>query len=120
MNTDHAAPVPMPRFREPSPRFLHPARRGRTPAAAAGLFPPHRTPTAEAGSEDAMNDRHTNANRPSTTRRALLVTGFVLAFAVGAQWLLYEAPPSPEAVVAARVCCAKLPPVTAPHALPAR
>ncbi len=67
-----------------------------------------------------MNDRRTNANRPSTTRRALLVTGSILAFAVGAQWLLYEAPPSPEAVVAARVCCAKPPPVTAPHALPAR
>jgi hypothetical protein len=120
MNTDNAAQVLMPRFREPSPRFLHPARRGRTPAVAAGLFSPRRTDTPEAGSEDAMNDRRTNATRPSTTRRALLVTGFILALAVGAQWLLYDAPPSPEAVVAARVCCAKLPPVTAPHALPAR
>jgi hypothetical protein len=120
MNTDNATQVLMPRFRAPSPRFLHPARRGCTPAAAAGLFPPRRTDTPEAGSEDAMNDRRTNATRPSTTRRALLVTGFILALAVGAQWLLYDAPPSPEAVVAARACCAKLPPVTAPHALPAR
>ena len=120
MNTDNAAEVPMTRFHAPSPSFLHPARRGRTPAAAAGLFSPHRTQTAEAGSEDAMNDRRPNATRPSTARRVLLVTGFILALAVGAQWLLYEAPPSPEAVVAARACCAKPSPVDAPHALPAR
>jgi hypothetical protein len=120
MNTTNAAPVLMHRFRAPSPSFLHPARRGRTPAAAAGLFSPRQAKTAEPGSEDAMNDRPSNADRPSPTRRALLVTGFILALAVGAQWLLYDAPPSPEAVVAARACCAKLPPVAAPHALPAR
>ena len=90
------------------------------PAAAAGSFPPRRADTPDANSEDAMNDRRTNPARPSVALRALLVTGFILALSVGAQWLLYDAPPSPEAVVAAKACCAKPPPVAAPHALPAR
>jgi len=51
-----------------------------------------------------------------TARVAALIAGVVLALAFGAPWLLQDAPPSPEAVFAANVCCFKAPAVVAPGA----
>lgn len=61
-----------------------------------------------------------NADRTSfigrlAARAAIVVAGFVLALAVGAPWLLYDAPPSPEAVVAAKLCCARATGAAAPR-----
>ena len=40
-------------------------------------------------------------------RAAIVVAGVYLALAVGAPWMLNSAPPSPQDVVAAQVCCVK-------------
>jgi len=40
-----------------------------------------------------------------TARFAAMIIGAVLALAIGAPWLLHDAPPSPEAVLASSVCC---------------
>jgi len=85
-----------------------------------GFFPG--TVAAIAGQEIAMNETRTNALGRLAARAAVLVAGLVLALAVGAPWLLYDAPPSLEAVVAARACCAKAPAPAqvTPRQLPAR
>ena len=54
-----------------------------------------------------MNTLRMNAVGRYAARAAVLVAGVYLAFAVGAPWLLYNAPPSPQDVVAAQVCCVK-------------
>ncbi len=52
-----------------------------------------------------MNADRTGIIGRLAARAAVLVAGFVLALAIGAPWLLHDAPPSPEAVFAARLCC---------------
>ena len=50
-----------------------------------------------------------NSNsRGHTARIAAVVVGVVIALGVGAPWLLNDAPPSPEAVLAAKVAQAKI------------
>ena len=39
-------------------------------------------------------------------RAAIVIAAVYLALGVGAPWMLNNAPPSPQDVVAARVCCA--------------
>jgi len=56
-----------------------------------------------------MNEVRTNVTSRQTARVAITIVGFVLALAVGAPWLLNEAPPSPEAVFAAKLCCTSAP-----------
>jgi len=68
--------------------------------AAAGVF--------AAPQEAAMNEDRRNAVGRLTARIALLL-GFAAALAIGGPWLLNDAPPSPEAVIAAAVCCAQAP-----------
>jgi hypothetical protein len=65
-----------------------------------------------------MNETRTSLTSHLTTRIAVLIAGVVLALVVGAPWLLLDAPPSPEAVFAARLCCVKAPPVLAPGVAP--
>ena len=55
-----------------------------------------------------MNEDRRNAAGRLTARIAL-VLGFAAALAVGGPWLLNDAPPSPEAVIAAAACCAQAP-----------
>ena len=55
---------------------------------------------------------------PGTARVAILIVGIVLALAVGAPFLLNDAPPSPEAVFATKLCCVKVPSVIAPRPAP--
>ena len=55
-----------------------------------------------------MNEDRRNAAGRLTARIAL-VLGLAAALAVGGPWLLNDAPPSPEAVIAAAVCCAQAP-----------
>jgi hypothetical protein len=66
-----------------------------------------------------MNEDRTSVISRLTARIAVLIVGLLLGAAVGAPWLLYDAPPSPEAVFAARLCCAKTPGTTPPPAAPA-
>ena len=40
-------------------------------------------------------------------RAAVILAGMYLAFAVGAPWMLNDAPPTPQDFVASKVCCAK-------------
>ena len=54
-----------------------------------------------------MNELRMNAVGRYAARAALLVAGVYLAVAVGAPWLLHNAPPTPQDVVAAQVCCFK-------------
>jgi hypothetical protein len=51
-----------------------------------------------------------------TARFAAVVVGAVLALAVGAPWLLHDAPPSPEAVLASSLCCTSAPGADSTHA----
>ena len=60
-----------------------------------------------------MNEDRTNTTSRQTARCAVLIVGLFLALAVGAPWLLRDAPPSPEAVFVAKLCCAQ-----GPNALP--
>jgi hypothetical protein len=62
-----------------------------------------------------MDEDRVNGPRRHAARVAALVVGTLLALAIGAPWLLYDAPPSPEAVFAAAACCSN-----APTAAPAR
>ena len=55
-----------------------------------------------------MNEDRLNATSRLTVRLALMIA-FAAALAIGGPWLLNDAPPSPEAVMAAAVCCAKAP-----------
>jgi hypothetical protein len=75
-----------------------------------GLFPspPHARKPAHP-EQDAMNATRMNALGRYAARAAIVVAGVYLAIAVGAPWLLYSAPPSPQDVVAAQVCCFKPP-----------
>jgi hypothetical protein len=68
--------------------------------------------------EGAMNEFRINAVGRYAARAAILAAGIYLALAVGAPWLLLDAPPSPQDVVAAKVCCFKA--VGAADARPAR
>jgi len=54
-----------------------------------------------------MNAMRMNAVSRLAARAAIVVAGVYLAFAVGAPWMLNNAPPSPQDVVAAQVCCFK-------------
>ena len=58
------------------------------------------------GREIVMQD-HPNS-RSHAARVAAVVVGIVIALGVGAPWLLNDAPPSPEAVMAARVAAAPM------------
>jgi hypothetical protein len=53
-----------------------------------------------------MNAMRMNAVGRSAARAAIVVAGVYFALAVGAPWLLHNAPPSPQDIVAAQVCCA--------------
>jgi hypothetical protein len=77
----------------PQPRgFFTSARRRRKPA---GL------------KEWTMNTLHISLVGRYAARAAIVIAGVYLALAVGAPWLLLNAPPSPQDVVAAQVCCFK-------------
>ena len=99
--------------------FLQPARRDRRslPAAAG---PSSGLPAGERSNpkERAMNADRTSTLGRQTARAAAWIVGLVLVFAVGAPWLLNDAPPSFEAVVVARLCCAKAPGAGAPRVAP--
>jgi hypothetical protein len=88
-----------------------------TPRGAAGPFgrslPPGFFSGAAAGlrvapQESAMNEDRLNWASRLTVRLAIMIA-FAAALAIGGPWLLNDAPPSPEAVIAAAVCCAKAP-----------
>jgi hypothetical protein len=126
MNTEHTTP-----YRSPAPDtarsdFLHPARRDPSlgPVAAAGLFPGTPAGARIAPQESAMNEDRTYVTSRHTARFAILIVGLFLALAIGAPWLLNDAPPSPEAVFVAKLCCATAPnalaPGTAPRIAPAQ
>ena len=55
-----------------------------------------------------MNEDRLNAASRLSVRLAIMIA-FAAALAIGGPWLLNEAPPSPEAVIAAAVCCANAP-----------
>jgi hypothetical protein len=65
-----------------------------------------------------MNSMHFNLVGRYAARAAIVIAGVYLALAVGAPFLLLDAPPSPQDVVAAQVCCFKS--ASAPEARPAR
>jgi hypothetical protein len=73
-----------------------------------------------ARNEVPMNNSTASAAGRIAVRIAAIAAGLALALVVGTPWLLIDAPPSPEAVVAARVCCAAAPAAPQPAALPAR
>jgi len=54
-----------------------------------------------------MNALHISLVGRYAARAAIVVAGVYLALAVGAPWLLLNAPPSPQDVIAAQVCCFK-------------
>jgi len=54
-----------------------------------------------------MNAMRMNAVGRYAARAALIVAGVYFALAVGAPWLLLNAPPSPQDIVAAQACCFK-------------
>ena len=66
-----------------------------------------------------MNENRTSVISRTTARVAVLIAGLFLVVAVGAPFLLYDAPPSPEAVFATRLCCGTAPGSVAPPAVPA-
>jgi hypothetical protein len=90
----------------PPDRSLPP---GFFPGAAAGL--------RAAPQESAMNEDRLNAASRLTVRIAIMVA-FAAALAIGGPWLLNDAPPSPEAVMATAACCAKAPAAAARDAAP--
>jgi hypothetical protein len=94
---------------------LHPGGSEPLPAAAAGYFSGGAAAARIESREVAMDQDRMNAYRRPLARIAALVAGALLALAIGAPWLLYDAPPSPEAVFAASVCCAKAPSAAAPR-----
>ena len=63
-----------------------------------------------------MTEIRTSITSHATARVAIVIVGLLVALAFGAPWLLNDAPPSPEAVFAAKLCCVKAPSVVAPHA----
>ena len=65
-----------------------------------------------------MTEAHASLTTTATARVAIVIVGLLVALAFGAPWLLNDAPPSPEAVFAAKLCCVKAPNVVAPHAAP--
>jgi hypothetical protein len=54
-----------------------------------------------------MNAMRINAVGRYAARAAIVVAAIYFALAVGAPWLLLDAPPSPQDVVATQVCCFK-------------
>jgi hypothetical protein len=58
-------------------------------------------------SEKRMTELHLNTISRHAVRAAMIAAGLYLVFAVGAPWMLHNAPPSPQDVVAAKVCCDK-------------
>ena len=52
-----------------------------------------------------MSESRLQSLRRHAPRAALMLLATYLALAVGAPWLLHDAPPSPQDVVAAKVCC---------------
>jgi len=48
--------------------------------------------------------------RRFAARAAVILAGMYLAFAVGAPWMINDAPPTPQDFVASKVCCAKAAP----------
>jgi len=65
-----------------------------------------------------MNALRLNLLGRYAARAAVVVAAVYLALAVGAPFLLLHAPPSPQDVVAAQVCCFRA--AEAADALPAR
>jgi len=55
-----------------------------------------------------VNERLMNAVGRLAARVAIVIASVHFAFAVGAPWMLNGAPPSPQDVTAAQVCCARL------------
>ena len=53
-----------------------------------------------------MSEYRLNAASRLTVRLAVIL-GFAATLAIGGPWLLNDAPPTPEAVIAAAVCCAE-------------
>jgi hypothetical protein len=106
-NKPAATPQQSPRCANARNGFLHPARRDRTPAAAAGLFPGPRAGTRITPQETQMNTTHANPTRLSTLGATLAALVLYVVVAIGIPWVLNEAPPSPEAAFASRMCCAK-------------
>lgn len=51
-----------------------------------------------------MQDKPTRTNHPA--RIVAIIAGLVFALVVGTPWLLHDAPPSPEAVIAAKLSTA--------------
>ena len=94
-----------------------------TPGGAAvfrplppGSFPIDSDRAFRRGQEPAMQDDPTSIRNRHLARVAAVIVGIVIALAVGAPWLLNDAPPSPEAVVAAKVFGATAQARTAPDA----
>ena len=56
-----------------------------------------------------MNSIPTAESGHVTARAALVVVALYLALAVGAPWLLQEAPPSAQDVLATAACCSVAP-----------
>jgi hypothetical protein len=115
MNTEHTHRYNNPAPDAARPDFLHPERRDPSPGpiVAAGSFrevaPGVRKGSQESAmKENAMTEDRINATSRIAARVAILIVGIVLALAVGAPFLLNDAPPSPEAVFATKVCCIKV------------
>jgi len=80
-----------------------------------GFFPESIREVAR-GSEVAMQEKPNSSSRAA--RVAAIIVGMVIALGVGAPWLLNDAPPSPEAVFAAKVAQAQAAPHEAPVVVP--
>ena len=97
--------------RTPEPAMLSNQPLTSTPRGAMAVAPPlprgffsHAVarPVAE---ETAMNAIPASEAGSVTARAIVVVVALYLALAVGAPWLLHDAPPSAEDVIATRACC---------------
>ena len=61
-----------------------------------------------------MNSIPVSESGQLTARAAVVVVALYLALAVGAPWLLHDAPPSAQDVLATQACCTAVVPVAAP------
>jgi hypothetical protein len=102
--------------RFPPPRAARPVPR---PVVAAGSFSGAAAGVRGACREPVMTEDRSSIIGRLAARAAVVIVGLVLAIAVGAPFLLYDAPPSPEAVFAASLCCASAPGIVAPPSAPA-
>jgi hypothetical protein len=68
-----------------------------------GFFTEPATKVFQGKQASAMNNDSSRIRSPHVVRVVAVIVGLVLAAVVGAPWLLNDAPPSPEAVVATKV-----------------